>query len=115
MLNERRRAVQIVTADFLKAEKAADEAATLAAACMRSMLEQRAAAGLPVGTGLEAISLVNDATAELVRARHRLIEAHAALAQVREGIGIRGYGDISECPDAFVAPSGSAVHLAAVA
>jgi len=111
MLNERRSAVQRVTADFRKAERAVDEAAMMAASCVATMIAERAAAKLPVTTGLDVIDRVMESAADLVRARRRLMETHAELVLVREGIGIRAYGDISECPDEKV----SAVHLSVVA
>ena len=113
MLKQRQSAAQRVAADFLKAEAAADDAAGLAAACVATMIEQRAAANLPVGTGLEALRMVSEASADLIGARQRLIEAHGLLLQVREGIGIRGYGDISECPE--LGHGDKPVRLSAVA
>lgn len=110
MLKQRRQAAERVAAEFLKLEAVADEAALLGANCISIMLEQRAAANLPVGTGLDAITMVMDATSDLVAARRKLIEAHAALVLVREGIGIRSFGDSSECPK--VADGG---HLRVVA
>ncbi|WP_267379331.1 MULTISPECIES: hypothetical protein [unclassified Sphingomonas] len=117
MLKERRQAADLVTADFLKAERAADEAATCAADCVATMLRQRADARLPVATGLDAIQLVSEATADLVRARHRLVEAHRALVTVRSDIGLGAfyaYGDESDCPPAQ-ARSPQPVVLSAVA
>ena len=106
MLKQRRHAAERVAEDFLKAEAAADEAAMLAATCVSTMLEQRAAANLPVGTGMEALQMMMDATADLMTARRKLIEAHAELVLVRNGIGIRSFGDESECPPAkAIAPA----------
>jgi hypothetical protein len=114
MLKQRRRAVDLVTTDFLAAESAADGAAAAAAACVATMLRQRAEAGLPVGTGLAALQLVTEAAADLVRARQRLIEAHGVLLQVRTDIGVHGYGDISECPK-LIGTDEHPVRLSAVA
>lgn len=101
MLKDRRRAVELVSTDFLEAENAADNAALLATTCLTTMLKARAAAKLPVTTGTRALQLVSDAASDLVRARQRLIEAHAALVEVRSEIGLGtyyGYGDVGDCP-----------------
>jgi len=115
MLKQRRQAAERVAADFLRAEAAADQAAMLSAVCVSTMLEQRAAANLPVNTGLEALQLMSDATADLIRARNKMVEAHAALVLVREGIGIRGFGDVSECPPAKALADDTTTHLRVVA
>lgn len=117
MLNERRRAADLVAAEFLKAEAAADHAALLAASCMTTMIDQRSKAKLPVGTGLEALRLVSDAAGDLVRARHRLVEAHLALVEARDAIGLRtfGYGDQSECPEVEFTGATAPAKLAVVA
>lgn len=101
MLNERRRATDAVTADFLKAEAAVDEAAQLAATCVSTLLQQRQAANLPVGTGTAALQMVAEASMDIIKARARFVEAHRALVEVRRDIGLGqfyGYGDVSECP-----------------
>lgn len=107
MLKQRREAARLVAVDFLEAERAADAAAEKAAACVATMLAQRAAAGLPVDTGLEALRLVSDAANDLVRSRQRLVEAHRLLVEARTGIGLRAYGDESECPDGFASTTAS--------
>lgn len=116
MLKERRLAADLVASDFLKVEAATDHAALLAASCMATMLDQRTKAKLPVGTGLEALRLISDAATDLVRARQRLVEAHAALSQTRDDIGLAAfaYGDQSECPEVRYV-NAAAPKLAAVA
>lgn len=104
MLKERRRAAQLVAADFLKAEASVDAAATSAAACVTTMLSQRAEAKLPVSTGIAALQLVSEAASEMIRARQRFIEAHALLLDARDDLGLRAYGDESECPPGFTSP-----------
>lgn len=106
MLRERRRAAELVTTDFLKAEAAVDAAALHAAACVTTMLAQRAEARLPVTTGIQALQLVSKAAADMVKARQRFIEAHLLLVEARSGIGIQGYGDESECPPGFTETTG---------
>lgn len=101
MLKQRRRAAELVAADFLRAEASIDAAATHAAACVTTMLGQRAEARLPVTTGLQALDLISDAAADMIRARRRFVEAHALLVEARAGIGVRAFGDESECPPGY--------------
>ena len=116
MLKERREAVARVTADFLQAEAAIDQAARHAVACVSTMLDQRATARLPLDTGLRAIELMNEVTALLVKARQLAIETHGALAVLPEQIGVRGFGDTSPCPYMGAAEEPAAAsHLRVVA
>jgi hypothetical protein len=117
MLNDRLNASRQIANDFRQAEEAADRAAALTAACMATMLKERAAANLPLGVGLDALQLVTNAAAGLVRARQDMIEAHRALVSARDDIGLRAYGDTSECPptDSPRAFASGSVGLAAVA
>lgn len=98
MLKQRREATNDVTRDFLQAELATDQAAAHAALCMTTMLQARQNANLPVATGLEAIRLVSEGTAALVRARQAFVEAHSVLVDVRHDIGVSAFGDTSPCP-----------------
>ena len=101
MLKERRHATDMVTADFLRAEAAVDEAAQLAAACVSTLLQQRVAANLPVGTGSAALQMVAEASMDIIKARQRFVDAHRALVEVRRDIGLGqfyGFGDVSKCP-----------------
>ncbi len=113
MLNERRRAATTVAAHFLKAEAAADEAAMLASECVSVFLRQRLAANLPVGTGIDALQLLSDAASDMMRARHRMVEAHKALVETRGAIGLRAFGD-EGCPPSAIG-EGAPVTLVAVA
>ncbi|WP_174285803.1 hypothetical protein [Sphingomonas bacterium] len=113
MLKERRHAVDTVAAHFLKAEAAADEAAMLTSECVSTFMRQRLAAKLPLATGLDALQLLSDAAADLVRARQRMVEAHRALFDTKGAIGLRGYG-AEGCPPASI-DEHPAVMLAAVA
>lgn len=115
MLKQRREAVQRVAADFRKLEAAADMAAFLGAECLRTMIDARAKGNLPLDTGLVEIQMVMDATADLVRVRQKLIEAHGTLAQIPASIGIRNFGDESECPPMASAEPAAPVHLKVVA
>ena len=115
MLKQRRHAADLVTAEFLKAEQSVDAAAQMAASCVSTLLQQRAAANLPVSTGIGALQLISDASADLIRARQRFVEAHGALVAVRTEIGLGFlYGDESECPPNNGAlPTGEVVKLVA--
>jgi DNA-binding CsgD family transcriptional regulator len=123
MLRERRKAADRVADDFLKAEAAVDTAAMLTASCMTTLLQQRLAANLPVGTGAAALQMVSQASFDIINARQRFVEAHRALVGVRAEIGLGqfyGYGDTAECPPNegalhAAADLGSPVRLAAVA
>ncbi len=101
VLRERRDATDRVTIEFLKAEAAVDQAAMLAASCVSTLLQQRVAANLPVGTGVAALQMISQASLDIINARQRFVEAHQALVQVRADIGLGqfyGYGDTAECP-----------------
>lgn len=119
MLKQRRDATDKVTTDFLKAEAAVDHAAMLAASCVSTLLQQRVAANLPVGTGVLALQMVSQASLDMINARQRFVEAHRALVEVREEIGLGqfyGYGDTAECPpNEGALRADSPVRLAAVA
>lgn len=115
MLKERRHAVEQVRADFLKAEAAVDQAARDAANAMATMLNQRAVANLPLGTGAKAIQLMNDMAALIVQARQLAIDVHGELAMIPDEIGIRAFGDTSPCPAVTVAAEPAAPNLRIVA
>ena len=119
MLKQRRDATDKVTIDFLKAEAAVDHAAMLAASCVSTLLQQRVAANLPVGTGVAALQMVSQASLDIINARQRFVEAHRALVDVRAEIGLGqfyGYGDTAECPpNEGALRAETPVRLAAVA
>ncbi len=123
MLRQRRQAADRVASDFLKAEAAVDEAAMLTASCMTTLLQERAAANLPVGTGAAALQMVSQASFDIINARQRFVEAHRALVDVHTEIGLGrfyGYGDTAPCPPnegalRDVADQVAPVRLAAVA
>ncbi|MES2421586.1 MAG: sigma factor-like helix-turn-helix DNA-binding protein [Pseudomonadota bacterium] len=119
MLKQRRDATDKVTVDFLKAEAAVDHAAMLAASCVSTLLQQRVAANLPVGTGVMALQMLSQASLDIINARQRFVEAHRALVDVRAEIGLGqfyGYGDTAECPpNEGALRADGPVRLAAVA
>lgn len=117
MLNKRRRAADTVGANFLRAESAVDEAARHAATCLVTMLEQRAAANLPVATGLDVLDKITALSADLIRVRQGFVEAHGVLVGIRNDIGLGAfYGDESACPNGSHASTETGgARLAAVA
>ncbi len=115
MLKERRFAVEQVRAEFLKAEAVIDQAAIDAANCLATALQQRAAANLPLGTGSKAIEMLMDMSALIVKARQLAIDVHGELAMLPAEIGVRNYGDISQCPAVALQPEPAAPNLRVVA
>ena len=92
MLKERRAAVENVTAAFLPVERSAEATAALGARCIATMIEERAKANLPIGTGADAIALVADAVQLSPAARAKFVEAHRLLGQLPSEIGVRSFG-----------------------
>lgn len=115
MLKERRFAVEQVRTEFLKAEAVIDQAAIDAANCLATILQQRAAANLPLGTASRAIEMLMDMSALIVKARQLAIDVHGELAQIPAEIGIRNYGDISKCPNVALEQEHAAPGLRIVA
>jgi hypothetical protein len=100
MLKERTQAAQAVAEAFLAAEQAMDVAAARAAECAALMLKARADMKLPLGTGVQALAIVAEASALAIRSRQLMIEAHPAMAELPADIGLRhvAIGDTKECP-----------------
>lgn len=70
------------------------------------MIRARAAVGVSIGTGHEALEQVASALHGLVAARGGMASAHAKLVEARQQVpGLRtvSFGDAGECPDAQVA------------
>lgn len=99
MLKQRRNAADAIRAEFLPAEKAADEAAIRAARCLATALEARASSGVPIGTGLAAINHLARSAALALEAREAMIEAHRELADLPKIVGLDEiWGPTSDCP-----------------
>ena len=101
MTPELEAAARAVQADFLPAEASADRAAAQTARLLTTLLEQRAAAGLAIGTGAPLIrKLAKGLTAQL-EARDEFIMAHKLAAALPGELGIppRQFGDTEPCPD----------------
>lgn len=116
MLKQRRNAVEAVRAEFLPAEKAADDAAIKAARCLATMLEARASSGVPIGTGLAAINLLARSASLALETRQAMIEAHRELAALPAQIGLRelAWGPATDCPPVGVADVPAEAHLTLV-
>lgn len=115
MLKKRVEAADAVASEFLKAERVIDEAAQSAAVCVATMLAQRASAGLPVATGLDALQAMSEVASDLIRVREKAVQAHRMLVDVRRDIGLaRMYGD-PPCPPASAVDRSSPPILAVVA
>ncbi|CAN5517963.1 hypothetical protein BH10PSE14_BH10PSE14_23980 [soil metagenome] len=93
MRKERLNAVSTVTPLFRQAERSSDTAAADAAECIAAMLRVRAANNLPIGTGVEMISMLTKALSAQVEARELFIEAHRLTPQVLGALGLRGFGE----------------------
>lgn len=97
MLKHRLAAVQAVRAEFLPAEQATENSVVFGARCIATMVEQRAAAGLPLTIGLDELDLMLEAVKAAVAARRAMLTAHVAMAKLPGQIGIRAFGP--DCPE----------------
>ena len=97
MLKQRRTAVDTVTAAFLSTEQYAEQTAASASRCIAVMIEQRAAANLPIDTGADALQLIAEGAELALKARQRFVAAHKHLSALPASIGIHAYGT-GDCP-----------------
>ena len=95
-------AVRAVHADFLPAEASTDRAAAQTARLLATLLEQRAAAGLAIGTGAPLIRKLSKSLAAQIEAREQFIMAHKLAAALPAQLGITPtqFGDTEPCPAA---------------
>lgn len=101
MRKQRIEAVQTVMPLFRQAETSTDDAATETANCIAQMLHHRAAANLPIATGVPMLRLLADALSAQIKARELFIEAHQLAPAVVRDMGLeRAFGDFRECPPA---------------
>ena len=100
MLNARHNLAQTVANELLPTEKDVDEAILRSSRLAIAVVEGRRALRVPLTTGQEGLELVAQATANLVRARGLLAEAHVAFRKTQSEIGLDAfsYGDMGECP-----------------
>lgn len=83
-------------------EAAIDQSLTQAASLLAYLPEARMAAGLPISTGHDAIVNLLASLNSIARARTKMIDAHAALAQTGAELRIpaTGFGSLAGCPTA---------------
>lgn len=109
------RAAKAVYAEFAPAEAAADAAAARTARLLATVLEQRAAAKISIGSGALLVRKLAKSFAAQIDAREDFIMAHklAARLPIELGIAPLAYGDTEECPPASAGlEDGNVVRLA---
>lgn len=96
MLNDRLAAVQLVYEKLTAMERAIDEALTCAAELTASVPRARKRANLSPTVAADAVQLVGESMASIFAARQKLMESHAAFADVRDElrVPIRMPGDL---------------------
>jgi hypothetical protein len=101
MLNERLKAAGMVADQLIPAERSIDASIERNASLTLAMLAARSEAGLPFSVGQDALDHVITANTHLIQARRAFVDAHRALAETRDRIGLRtrAFGDNSQCPD----------------
>jgi hypothetical protein len=88
MLNDRLKAALTVRDVYIPLKRDSDELALQAARCVLVMQEQRRAAGLKLGTGVDAIADVAHGAALIAQGVAKIAEAHPKLAQLIEDAGL---------------------------
>ena len=93
-------AAEAIRADFLPAEQTADLAAAQTARLLATILEQRAATGLAIGTGAPLIRKLSKSLTAQIEAREEFIMAHKLAAALPAQLGLTPtqFGDTNECP-----------------
>lgn len=93
-------AARAVYADFMPAERTADLAAARTARLLATVLEQRAAAKLSIGTGSVLIRKLSKGLVAQIDAREEFIMAHKLAAEMPADFGLSPgmYGDTEPCP-----------------
>jgi hypothetical protein len=89
MLQNRMAAARIVGQALNSTENAVDDAIVSVANLTRALTEARRVANLSPVVGQDAVALTADAFAALQLARAKMVEAHEAFAEVRDGMGLR--------------------------
>lgn len=94
------RACKAVYAEFMPAEASADLAAARTARLLATVLEQRSAARLSIGTGALLIRKLSKSLTAQIEAREEFAHAHKIAAAMPEEFGLdpRAYGDVVPCP-----------------
>ena len=91
MLATRRTAAQTVFDHLKSAERTADLAIAETAELVAAMLRARIAVGVAPMVGQEAFDLAVETLNSQADSRRQLIAAHACLAEVRDGLGLREF------------------------
>ena len=94
------RACRAVYADFMPAEASADLAAARTARLLATVLEQRSAARLSIGTGTLLIRKLTKSLTAQIEAREEFAYAHKIAAEMPAEFGLEpsAYGDVVPCP-----------------
>lgn len=89
-------ATRLVTQKLAAMENALDDTLAAAAELTAAYPTARRMAQVSPVTGQDAVALTGDALAALFTARAKLVEAHHALAEIRDelGIPVRASGDL---------------------
>lgn len=88
MLNDRLTAALAVRDAYVPLKRDSDELALQAARCVLTMQEQRRAAGLKLGMGVDAIADVAQGAALIAQGVAKIAEAHPKLAKLIEDAGL---------------------------
>lgn len=89
MLNQRLAAARLITGKLTAVEEAVDDALITAGELTCAFPLARRQANVSAVVGQDAIALAAEAMAALQLARAKIVEAHNALADVRDGMGLR--------------------------
>lgn len=102
MLKARLSAARNVATKLVPAEDHLDVAITSAASLIAAIVEGRHQAAIAISIGQDALAELGETLQGLIRARATMAAAHAALAKDRVELGLRAYamGDVSDCPPA---------------
>jgi hypothetical protein len=114
MMHQKVVAAENIRAHLLPTEDKIDEAISLSAQLIATMIKARTDTGVAAAVGHTAIAQVSAAQAQMVEARRAMIRAHKALVDAGGDVGVltTGYGQTSECPE--IETTKTAGHLRAV-
>jgi hypothetical protein len=111
MLNDRITAARIVAEALNGSETAVDDAIVSLADLTRAMTEARRVAKVSPVVGQDATALTAEAFAALQLARAKMVEAHGALAEVGDGLGLKVYAAGNMWKMASAKRPGAPLHL----
>lgn len=116
MLNTRLEVARSVGLPLLKMEEHLDQALVQAAAMQSAAIDGRRKAKLPLEAGEDALTLVADATAQLLAARKAVHQAHRLLRQEQTAMGLKtvAYGDYGDTPEGYAPASAQATPALSV-